>query len=86
MAATMAERLREAREAQGLSARALDARAGITVGHTALIESGQRVSPAMETVRKLAVALGVSLDWLVTARATESGEHPAVDVAGTGTD
>lgn len=69
----LAERLHEARCRAGLSARALDGKAGITVGHTALIESGRRERPAAETVRKLADALGVSIDWLV------SGSPPVAD-------
>lgn len=69
----LAERLREARLRAGLTARALDEKAEITSGHTALIESGRRESPAVETVRKLAAALGVSLDWLVTGAERESG-------------
>lgn len=75
----LAERLREARERAGLSARALDEKAGITPGHTTLIESGRRESPAVETIRKLAEALGVSIDWLVTGR--ESGTLPGEDDA-----
>ncbi len=76
----LAERLREARERLGLSARALDEKADITAGHTALIESGRREHPAVETVRKLAAALDVSLDWLVTGtdRADATGPQLAV--------
>lgn len=67
----LAERLREARERAGLSARGLDEKAGITAGHTTLIESGRRAKPTAEIVGKLAAALGVSIDWLVMGR--ESG-------------
>lgn len=78
--AGLADRLREARERAGLSARALDERAEITPGHTTLIESGRRENPAVETIRKLAAALGVSLDWLVTGHdaADATGPQPAV--------
>ncbi len=62
----LATRLRFARDDAGLSARALDAAAGITAGHTSQIEAGRRTAVAIETVRRLAEALGVSIDWLVT--------------------
>lgn len=75
----LAERLREARERAGLSARALDEKAEITAGHTALIESGRRESPAVETIRKLAAALDVSIDWLVTGAERESGHALPAD-------
>lgn len=78
----LAVRLREARERVGLSARALDEKAAITPGHTTLIESGRRESPAVETIRKLAAALGVSIDWLVTGE--ERGSGPIADPDDTG--
>ena len=71
----LAERLREARERVGMSARELDGKADITPGHTTAIEKGLRRAPSVETVRVLADALGVSLDWLVTG-----AEHAATDL------
>jgi transcriptional regulator with XRE-family HTH domain len=65
---TLAQRLRRARKAAGLSARRLDALAGLTPCHTSLIESGLRENPKATTVAALAKALGVSLDWLVSGR------------------
>lgn len=62
---TLAERLRWARERQGLMRNALDEKAGLSEGHTALIERGERENPSVDTVSKLAVALGVDLGWLV---------------------
>lgn len=59
----MGQRLREAREAIGISARELDRRAGLTEGHTSLLEGGRNME--VGTAAKLAIALGVSLDWLV---------------------
>lgn len=47
-----------------MSARAIDALADLTPGHTALIEGGHREDPSTSTLTKLARALGVSLDWL----------------------
>lgn len=81
---TMAVRLRDARERAGLSARALDERAGITPGHTSLIETGRRESPSVDTVRKISEALGVSLDWLIAGRSvSDSGEHIATAASDT---
>ncbi len=74
---SVADRVREARERIGLSARALDKKAEITAGHTTAIESGGRQRPAAETLRKIAGALGVTLDWLM-ADADETGPRAAV--------
>jgi transcriptional regulator with XRE-family HTH domain len=52
------ERLREVREAAGLSQGGLAARAGLTRQALSLLESGQR-EPAWETVQRLAAGLGV---------------------------
>jgi len=80
--AGLADRMREARERTGLSARALDKKADITPGHTTAIESGGRANPAAETLRKLAAALGVSIDWLMTGEsptaADQTGPQPRV--------
>ena len=53
------------REAAGISARELDRLASLGQGHSRLIEIGVRPNVEAETARKLAVALGVSLDWLI---------------------
>lgn len=62
---TLAERLRWARERNGLMRNALDEKAGLSEGHTALIERGERENPSADTASKLAKALGVDLGWLV---------------------
>lgn len=62
---SIARRLKEARAERGLSMLALDKAAGITHGHTRLIESGERVDPSAETVKALARALGVTVDSLL---------------------
>jgi transcriptional regulator with XRE-family HTH domain len=77
---SIGSRLSEARKRAGLSARALDKKAGITPGHTTLIEQGERAKPSAEIVHKLAVALGVPMGWLVAGEAGESGEMPSADV------
>lgn len=61
-----------------MSARAVDGVAGLTCGHTALIESGRRPNIEAETARALADALHVSLDWLIAGR----GEGPALAATG----
>ena len=99
-------RLKDARELVVLSARELDRLAGLRAeGHTSLIESGVVQNVTMDTAGKLASALGLTLDWLVSgrgeaptapsvqaavdaaraAKASESGEHAAVDAPKTGT-
>jgi transcriptional regulator with XRE-family HTH domain len=65
MARTLSTRLRQARKTRGLSASRLDAQAGLTRGHTWQIEAGRKPNIEAETARKLAAALGVSIDWLV---------------------
>lgn len=71
---TLAERLRWAREASGLTARRLDKMAELTAGHTTAIEAGRRIDPSVSTVASLATALAVPLDWL----ATGDGPIPSV--------
>lgn len=85
---SVGERVRVARERCGLSARALAAKADLSAGYVALIERGQRPSPSGEVFRKLAAALGVSIDWLITGRATadETGPQPAIAVGPGDTD
>lgn len=53
--------------------RALSETAGLAAGHVQTIESGAVRCVTTETARALAVALGVSLDWLLTGE----GEGPA---------
>lgn len=50
----------------------------MTTGHTALIEAGTRSRVEAETAAKLARALGVSLDWLVSG----IGPAPTVESVG----
>ncbi len=47
-----------------MSARALSAKAGLTVAHVALIESGGRGAITVPTAYRLAHALGVPIDEL----------------------
>ncbi len=77
----IASRLRTARDNIGISARELDRRAGLTQGHTSLIETGERSIEA-GTAAKLATALGVSLDWLVLGRGDGPESHAKTGMEG----
>lgn len=79
---SLASRLRAARKSLKLSARALDERAGLTPGHTWLIEHGERSDITTDTAKALARALGATLDWLLTGE----GAAPSVPASKTGTD
>ena len=59
-----ATRLREAREAAGLSARGLCIRAGVALGLAALIESGAK-GMGHKSAHAFAEVLGVSSGWLL---------------------
>jgi transcriptional regulator with XRE-family HTH domain len=56
----VAARLRELREGQGMSMRALAQRSGLSANALSMIERG-RASPSVSTLTKLATALGVSV-------------------------
>ena len=68
---TLADRLRTARTAAGLSCRALDGLAGLTLGHANAIER-LTMNPGVGTVERLARALGTTVGWL----AAGEGEPP----------
>lgn len=71
------ERLTQAREAAGLSRRALGRIAQVSEAHVSRLELGQRVpSPVMREA--LARALGVNAEWLVSGHGTPRG-MPAQD-------
>ena len=71
MTTTVGQRIERLRKLAGLSARELDALAGLRAGHCRAIEVGPREQIAHDTVRKIAWVLGVTTDWL------GSGEGPA---------
>ena len=58
---SIASRLRTLRESAGLSIQQLAERAGISRQAVQHLETGKRTNPAIDTVRKLAKALGKSL-------------------------
>lgn len=57
-------RLLKLRREAELSARELDRLAGLTPGHTRMIELGQVRSATTETASRIARVLGTSIDWL----------------------
>jgi transcriptional regulator with XRE-family HTH domain len=72
---TLVKRLKWAREAAGLSQRALSALSGLASSHVQLIESERAVGINITTAQALGSVLGVSLDWLMGG----VGELPAVE-------
>jgi transcriptional regulator with XRE-family HTH domain len=69
MKGTIASRIKRTRESHGLSALDLDKRAKLTPGHVSKIESGERENPTIRTIAVLAIALQVSIGWLVSGEA-----------------
>lgn len=65
-ATTIAERLRKTREAAKIGSSELDKLAGLSIGHVSVIEGRKNQSIDASTAAKLAHALGVSLEWLIT--------------------
>ncbi len=59
------KRLRELRESKGLTQEELGKRAGLHRVHVTQWESGRYPDPRLETLRRLAKALGVSLGELL---------------------
>jgi transcriptional regulator with XRE-family HTH domain len=57
-------RLREIRQRQGISLRALKASSGIAVSNLARLEAGEG-DPQLSTLRRLAKALGVTVAELI---------------------
>jgi transcriptional regulator with XRE-family HTH domain len=60
----LGQRLRKARRAQDLTQQALGAKADVNYTTISRIESGDYTKVYADTVRDLALALDVSLDWL----------------------
>lgn len=68
-AKSLGTRLRATRDAKNLSQEDLARRVGCTVGHIGKIECGD-TNGSVAMLARLAIVLGVSMDWLVT------GERP----------
>ncbi len=61
---TIGNRVRREREKRGWSIRELARRAAVSPGAVSKLEGGSRVSPSLELGKRLAKALGVTLDYL----------------------
>jgi len=62
---TIGARLRRERKKRGWTVRELARRAAVSPGTVSKLEGGTRLSPSMELGKRLAMALGVTLDYLV---------------------
>lgn len=80
----IAARLRAARRQRGWSRETLAHHSGISWAAIAQIESGRRPDPRISSVARLAAALDITIDELVTGRANERHElsHSALLYAG----
>jgi transcriptional regulator with XRE-family HTH domain/mannose-6-phosphate isomerase-like protein (cupin superfamily) len=76
----MGDRLREVRQARGLSLRSLAERLGVSPSLISQVETG-RAKPSVSTLYAIATELGISLDDLlfIDARATGSGVDPGTN-------
>ena len=63
--ADFASRLRQARSKAGLSMRALEWQSGVDRGLLSRYESGEVQSPRARNVKRIAEALGVTVDWMM---------------------
>jgi transcriptional regulator with XRE-family HTH domain len=61
---TIGARVRREREKRGWTLRELARRAAVSPGAISKLEGGARLSPSMEVGKRLARALGVTLDYL----------------------
>jgi transcriptional regulator with XRE-family HTH domain len=73
----LAQRVRQLREAKGLSQQALAVAAGLSISVVTQIEQGHREDPRVSTVVAIARALGVSVDALVAPGTVEGEPSPA---------
>ncbi|AWI90236.1 hypothetical protein C0214_19435 [Methylobacterium sp. DM1] len=74
--ATIAARMRELREARGLSLQDVAARADLAKSHVWQIEQGKSANPTIATTVGIARALGVSLDYLAGLSTAQPDLHP----------
>jgi len=77
---TLRHRLKKARKEQGLSARSLSLKAGLSPNVVQMLEEGDR-TPGVETAERLAIALGVSKSWLTFGEGLQTREELSFWVA-----
>lgn len=76
----IARRIQEEIDRQGLSARALSLKAGLSERHVGkILERGSGGGAEGSTLLKIAAALGVSVQWLMTGAGTPAEGAPAND-------
>jgi transcriptional regulator with XRE-family HTH domain len=68
----LARRLRDMREAAGLSQQELAVKAGLSVSVVSQIEQGKKADPRMSTVVALASALGVDVGSLAVSASPDA--------------
>lgn len=73
----LSDRLQQARNARGLSARALSLSSGLTDSVVGQIERGEIRSPRSDVVVALAKALDVDAGWLLAGEGRGPAEAPA---------
>lgn len=68
---SLGNRIRQAREALGISARQLGTRAAVHHGHIARLENGETKNPSLEMLHKIANALSMNLNELLGSEGAE---------------
>jgi transcriptional regulator with XRE-family HTH domain len=64
---SLGPRVKELREAAGMSQQALAVAAGVSISVVTQIEQGKKADPRLSTVAALASALGVTVDGLLVS-------------------
>jgi len=76
MSITTGDRIKHLREKRGLSSRELSRIAGINNATISEVEGGKIKNPSVQNLVKIALALGVSLDFLVLGESLDPKEIP----------
>jgi transcriptional regulator with XRE-family HTH domain len=79
--ATLGRVIRRLRHDRGLSMASLASKAGVSPKHLNLIELGHG-NPTLMTLRRLRLALGVTLSEIVVPAEDEAARHPPTDGEG----
>lgn len=75
---TLAQRLHDTRKLADVPGADLGTWAGLSKGTVSMIESGNRADPSGSTVEKLARALGVSTDYLLSGKGAAPSKKQVV--------
>ena len=79
MGGNLGDQLREVRKRRGLTQRELASASGVSVSLVRKLEQGERDDARLETVRRLAVALGVPTTRLIAGRREDSAVAAVID-------